>query len=607
MTTKLETSIERERIAGELAEMAIQQDYDDWVTNNVAEDEAIPSLDEVINEEEQKRYHHDSLKGIGQILVARRMILRRNPYFSTIMMGMEFQLTADNYIAKTNGKVIVFNPLIVASSLDQPQTNALVLHELLHNILMHSFRRGNLDIQHWNVAADLVVNHTIDTFFSEEVAPLQRQGYRHRGKTKPAMPIRLPPNALLTPGAVNKLTAMKMKGGLKGWEEGKDRENALLEGKFDRMLEEFQELMGQVSLKHGNKGTMISGPSTNRVFKSFKEIYDLIQLQPPEDSPPGDCPGDGPGGGDEEKPADPPESSMGWGDETGDELRIISLYKGMGEVEDYSANDSQNLRQAQITATLVQKAAMMAVSHGMSAEDPARQLAVTMENEFTPEIPWKQQFRNIVMDITRKEDYTWRRPNKKWMQQNIYMPSIQGPQDEKSIVVGIDVSGSIGQRQLKLMAEELSNSLSDIAFKAHIVMCDTAIKKVVELSNEDLPFNIDVEAGGGTMLSPIFMQIAEQQWAPILTVMFTDMEFNWTSLRQTYYEVGGEQTCGDVVFLNFGRPIVDSGNDQYGYRYAYSDEFKDPFYANIIDMERNDAKEQKTECNLIAEPLTKVP
>jgi hypothetical protein len=366
-------------------------------------------------------------------------------------------------------------------------------------------------------------------------------------------------------------------------------------------------MMGEIAAKSTIKGSMIGGPSTNRVYKDFSEIMALIKLD--TDGPPsndescgGDSSGDGEAGGGISE-----AESQGYGDETGNFERVMTLYKSMGEVEDFSTNSSMNERQTQITATLIQKAGMMAQTQGVAHDDPARLLAKTIEKEFVPDIPWNQQFRNIVMDITRKEDYTWRRPNKKWMQRDIYMPTIQGPKDEKSIAIGIDVSGSVGQHMLDRMSEELSASLSDIAFKAHAVMCDTEVKKIMELSNEDLPFKIEVEAGGGTHLSPIFDTIAEQDWAPILTIMFTDMEFNWAELRERYYELGGERILGQIVFLNFGRP-VQKNEDHYAYQYR-NHELDSAFYTTIVNMQRKEdycddaeAREAK-QVHLIAEPV----
>ena len=559
-----------------------------------------------------------AMGGINKLMVARRMILRKNPFFSTIMMSMDFHLTHEDYIAKTNGKVIVFNPLIVAATLTQSETNALVLHELLHNILMHSFRRGSADTNAWNIAADLVVNHTIENFFSDDTEMF----YGYKTKQNVAkdrvknMPVKLPENALLTQGAMSKLEHLCGMNGLKGVEEDTDEAIAKsINQVFQDKLTEFGQMMGQIAAKTGAKGTMIGGPSTNRVYRDFSEIMDLIKLdddgdQPPQDGEDGD-PGPGSDGTDKGSGGLVEDSSQGYGDETGNFERVMTLYKTMGEVEDFSINSSLNERQTQITATLIQKAAMMAQSQGVRHDDPAQLLAKTIEKEFVPDIPWNQQFRNIVMDITRKEDYTWRRPNRKWMQRDIYMPTIQGPKDEKSIAVGIDVSGSVGQHMLDRMSEELSASLSDIAFKAHVAMCDTEVKKVMELSNEDLPFKIEVEAGGGTHLSPIFDTIANKDWAPILTIMFTDMEFNWAELRERYYELGGERVLGQIVFLNFGRP-VQKNEDHYAYQ-CRNHELDSTFYTTIINMQRKEnycddeeAREAK-EAHLIAEPIQAQP
>jgi predicted metal-dependent peptidase len=60
-----------------------------------------------------------------------------------------------------------------------------------------------------------------------------------------------------------------------------------------------------------------------------------------------------------------------------------------------------------------------------------------------------------MTSICRAKDYsTWRRPSKRFLGQDIYMPSTVG-ESMGDLVVAIDTSGSIGSKELQVFLSEV--------------------------------------------------------------------------------------------------------------------------------------------------------
>ena len=61
-----------------------------------------------------------------------------------------------------------------------------------------------------------------------------------------------------------------------------------------------------------------------------------------------------------------------------------------------------------------------------------------------PKVDWREQLREFVSTIcNNKEVSTWKRPHRRFIGQDVYMPSMTGESVGK-IVIGVDTSGSIG-------------------------------------------------------------------------------------------------------------------------------------------------------------------
>jgi len=87
-------------------------------------------------------------------------ISTRSSFFATLALFARFQVSDKVPTAATDGRHIYVNPQFLGS-LTVGQQDGLILHEVLHDALLHVTRRGSRDPKLWNVAADIVINGII--------------------------------------------------------------------------------------------------------------------------------------------------------------------------------------------------------------------------------------------------------------------------------------------------------------------------------------------------------------------------------------------------------------------------------------------------------------
>lgn len=100
---------------------------------------------------------------------ARAAVTLASPFFGSLIASMpsravwmdDEQLPGFVGTAATDGTTFYYNPAFILT-LSDPETRGLVVHEVLHAAFDHVIRCGSRDFDLWNIAADFVVNHTIE-------------------------------------------------------------------------------------------------------------------------------------------------------------------------------------------------------------------------------------------------------------------------------------------------------------------------------------------------------------------------------------------------------------------------------------------------------------
>lgn len=153
-------------------------------------------------------------------------------------------------------------------------------------------------------------------------------------------------------------------------------------------------------------------------------------------------------------------------------------------------------------------------------------LAELVEELFEPQIPWREQLWRF-MNKRKPDRVTWNRPNRRLLWQEIYLPSKKYVKTG-DIVVGIDTSGSISERELKHFATELDEIHKALQpEKLYVLNIDTAIHSVDEYGPHDR-LKIKYYGRGGTRFDPLFDWVdANPDVQPDAIVYLTDGYASW--------------------------------------------------------------------------------
>ena len=81
----------------------------------------------------------------------------KEPFIAAVMTRIPRRIDKTIPTAGTDGTVVLFNPDFV-EKLDNAELFGLVLHEALHVVLMHMWRRGDRVMRLWNYANDAIIN-----------------------------------------------------------------------------------------------------------------------------------------------------------------------------------------------------------------------------------------------------------------------------------------------------------------------------------------------------------------------------------------------------------------------------------------------------------------
>lgn len=138
-----------------------------------------------------------------------------------------------------------------------------------------------------------------------------------------------------------------------------------------------------------------------------------------------------------------------------------------------------------------------------------------------PKVPWREVLQRFINQVS-KDDYTWVRPNRRFVASGLYTPSMyserMGP-----ITVAIDTSGSIDQPTLNAFGAEVRAITSQARpEKVTVIYCDAQVNHIDEFGPDD-ELHFDMHGGGGTDFRPPFEHIKESGESPVAFVYLTDM------------------------------------------------------------------------------------
>jgi predicted metal-dependent peptidase len=201
----------------------------------------------------------------------------------------------------------------------------------------------------------------------------------------------------------------------------------------------------------------------------------------------------------------------GDGDSEGDEEG-----EGKGKRPKMSPEERERVRQE------VKQAIINAAQSASAGELPAG-VARLIKDVTDPVMPWRELIQTNLTSAIRT-DYSWMRPSRRGWHMDAVMPGMT-PGEEIDVVVAIDMSGSISNKQAQSFLGEISGMMEAFdGYKVHVFCFDTEIYNPADFTSENMDTidGYEPAGGGGTDFDAIFNYLKEQGNVPKRLIVFTD-------------------------------------------------------------------------------------
>ena len=190
---------------------------------------------------------------------------------------------------------------------------------------------------------------------------------------------------------------------------------------------------------------------------------------------------------------------------------------GWDDAQEMTADEKQEL--AREIDEAIRQGALAAGKAGSGAD---RDLTELME----PQVDWREVLRDFVTSTCVGSDYsTWRKPNRRYIGANIYLPS--GISERiGEIVVAIDTSGSIGGHELSAFLSEVGSIAETVSPEAvRVLYWDTKVCGDEEYKGDEvknITKSTKPKGGGGTTVECVPQYLQDKQIKAQCVIVLTD-------------------------------------------------------------------------------------
>lgn len=163
--------------------------------------------------------------------------------------------------------------------------------------------------------------------------------------------------------------------------------------------------------------------------------------------------------------------------------------------------------------------------------------------EAEQKLDWKELLRRFVA-ASAKSDFTWRRPSRRLIADDIYLPSLYSEDDCGGLIVAIDTSGSCYNPGILAQFESELNAIAGcVKGDIRVVYCDTDIQRVDTFRETERPIKVEWPGGGGTDFRPVFTMIEREGLKPTALIYLTDLDGRFPDTKPAYPVLWGAVNC----------------------------------------------------------------
>jgi predicted metal-dependent peptidase len=194
---------------------------------------------------------------------------------------------------------------------------------------------------------------------------------------------------------------------------------------------------------------------------------------------------------------------------------------GGGEAYDDCLDaDGGPAEQAQAAAEMKVQVAQAAQAAKMMGKLSANMQRL-VDEVLQPKVNWADVMWRF-MQKARNDSRTFARPNRRFISQGIYLPSVSG-ETMGEMLWAVDCSGSITPQQISQAAAEVTKVFEHFRpTKLHVVYFDSEVAHAEVYEPGDV-LDIKPHGGGGTAFSPVFRYAEEHGIEPVACIFLTDL------------------------------------------------------------------------------------
>jgi len=149
----------------------------------------------------------------------------------------------------------------------------------------------------------------------------------------------------------------------------------------------------------------------------------------------------------------------------------------------------------------------------------------TFGDLLVPKIDWRAALRDFVQELcTGKDESSWRRPNRRYLADDVYMPSLSSV-TMTELVIGFDTSGScFGGEEMTRFVTEIATIIEQVKpSKTHVIYWDSGVRGMQTFEDGQFAVqDLKPRGGGGTDGSVLFSYLRDKNINPTAIVQFTD-------------------------------------------------------------------------------------
>jgi predicted metal-dependent peptidase len=242
------------------------------------------------------------------------------------------------------------------------------------------------------------------------------------------------------------------------------------------------------------------------------------------DNEPQPQPGQGPGkpGTGQPQPGQGPPQP---GQSPGQPNTAPELPKYFGEVQDMPSDKGKGQSAGEEEIRAAEADEKMAMTVAMNVAKRAGKLPGHLERLVSVRIKGELSWREAVAawkSTICHDDYSWKRPNNKYVQYGMYLPVLENETID-NIIVMVDTSGSIDTKMLQEMIGDIHSLMSTFNIQnMKVLYIDTEINGEVEEWGVAEDCKPNPKGGGGTDFRPGFEWMVEHDEQPVGVVYLTD-------------------------------------------------------------------------------------